>query len=108
THAGLNTALESLAAGVPMVAIPVGNDQPGVAARISWIGAGELLPVKQLSARRLRPLLEKVLHDPGYRASSRRWQAEIVRAEGLRRAAEIIEQVVKSQAPVLRSQAAVA
>ena len=32
THAGLNTALESLAAGVPMVAIPVTNDQPGVAA----------------------------------------------------------------------------
>jgi UDP:flavonoid glycosyltransferase YjiC (YdhE family) len=33
THAGLNIALESLAQGVPMVAIPVTNDQPGVAAR---------------------------------------------------------------------------
>ena len=32
THAGLNTALEALAQGVPMVAIPVGFDQPGVAA----------------------------------------------------------------------------
>jgi zeaxanthin glucosyltransferase len=31
THAGLNTVLESLAKGVPMVAIPVGYDQPGVA-----------------------------------------------------------------------------
>src|SRR4029077_8852204 len=28
THAGLNTALEALAQGVPMVAIPVGYDQP--------------------------------------------------------------------------------
>jgi zeaxanthin glucosyltransferase len=35
THAGLNTVLESLAQGVPQVAIPVGNDQPGVAARIA-------------------------------------------------------------------------
>jgi zeaxanthin glucosyltransferase len=35
THAGLNTVLESLAQGVPQVAIPVGNDRPGVAARIA-------------------------------------------------------------------------
>jgi UDP:flavonoid glycosyltransferase YjiC (YdhE family) len=34
THAGLNTALESLAQGVPMVAIPITNDQPGVASRL--------------------------------------------------------------------------
>ena len=33
THAGLNTTLESLAQGVPMVAIPIGYDQPGVASR---------------------------------------------------------------------------
>jgi UDP:flavonoid glycosyltransferase YjiC (YdhE family) len=36
THAGFNTALESLSCGIPMVAITVGNDQPGVAARIKW------------------------------------------------------------------------
>ena len=35
THAGLNTVLESLAQGVPQVAIPVTFDQPGVAARIA-------------------------------------------------------------------------
>jgi len=35
THAGLNTVLEALAQGVPQVAIPVTNDQPGVAARIA-------------------------------------------------------------------------
>ncbi len=35
THAGLNTVLESLAQGVPQVAIAVTYDQPGVAARIA-------------------------------------------------------------------------
>ena len=29
THAGLNTVLESLSEGVPLVAVPLGNDQPG-------------------------------------------------------------------------------
>jgi zeaxanthin glucosyltransferase len=43
THAGLNTALESLAYGVPMVAIPIGYDQFGVAARIAYHGVGESL-----------------------------------------------------------------
>jgi len=35
THAGLNTVLEALTQDVPQVAIPVTNDQPGVAARIA-------------------------------------------------------------------------
>lgn len=35
THAGLNTSLESLSNAVPMVAIPIASDQPGVAARIA-------------------------------------------------------------------------
>ena len=36
THAGINTVLEALSAGVPLVAIPVGFDQPGIAARIAY------------------------------------------------------------------------
>jgi zeaxanthin glucosyltransferase len=40
THAGLNTVLESLRCGVPVVAIPIANDQPGVAARVAWSGCG--------------------------------------------------------------------
>ena len=34
THAGVNTVLESLSEGVPLVAVPLGNDQFGVAARL--------------------------------------------------------------------------
>jgi UDP:flavonoid glycosyltransferase YjiC (YdhE family) len=36
THAGINTTLESLSNGVPLVAIPIANDQPGIGARIEW------------------------------------------------------------------------
>jgi hypothetical protein len=35
THAALNTVLESLAQGVPQLAIPITYDQPGIAARIA-------------------------------------------------------------------------
>ncbi|MFZ0710133.1 MAG: glycosyltransferase, partial [Terrimicrobiaceae bacterium] len=42
THAGLNTALESLNQGVPMVAIPIPNDQPEVASRLEWLGGAKV------------------------------------------------------------------
>jgi zeaxanthin glucosyltransferase len=66
THAGLNTTLESLAQGVPMVAIPIGYDQPGIAARIAHHGTGEFIEVDELTTDRLRVLIERVLQDPSY------------------------------------------
>jgi UDP:flavonoid glycosyltransferase YjiC (YdhE family) len=44
THAGMNTVIDSLSAGVPLVAIPITNDQPGVASRLVRTGAGEMVP----------------------------------------------------------------
>jgi UDP:flavonoid glycosyltransferase YjiC (YdhE family) len=49
THAGLNTVLEALAQGVPQVAIPVTNDQPGVAAGIANKKTGLFVPLNALS-----------------------------------------------------------
>ena len=46
THAGLNTALECLTRGVPMVAVPITNDQPGVAARIAYTKTGTVVPFR--------------------------------------------------------------
>jgi zeaxanthin glucosyltransferase len=83
THAGLNTALESLSAGVPMVAIPVGNDQPGVAARLKAAGVAEILPFQKLRADRLRPLVNKVLNDKTYRERAQALGAEIRKVDGL-------------------------
>jgi zeaxanthin glucosyltransferase len=96
THAGLNTALESLAAGVPMVAIPITNDQPGVAARIVWSGAGECIPPRKLTAPRLRTAIERVLKEDSYRDAVKRLQADMERAGGASRACEIIESVAGS------------
>ena len=103
THAGLNTALESLSSGVPMIAIPVGNDQPGVAARVKWLGTGELLPFKRLRADRLRTLVKKVLEQESYRLQVRRLMLEIKRTDGVEKAADLIEQVLHERRPVLRA-----
>jgi zeaxanthin glucosyltransferase len=91
THAGLNTVLESLAEGVPLVALPLGNDQPGVAARVAARGAGVVIPQKKLTARRLRAAVQAVLSDARYRRSATTLKKSIAAADGLNRAADVIE-----------------
>jgi zeaxanthin glucosyltransferase len=54
THGGLNTVLDALSFGVPLLAIPIAFDQPGVAARIVHTGAGERLGHRFLSAAKVR------------------------------------------------------
>jgi zeaxanthin glucosyltransferase len=101
THAGLNTALESLARGVPMVAIPITNDQPGVARRLEWLGVAEVVLPRQLTAPRLRQAIERVLHDPGYRTRAGARAREIASLDGVSRAADIVEEAFRTNAPVL-------
>ncbi len=97
THAGMNTALETLAHGVPAVAIPVGNDQPGVAARLKWSGAGEFLPLSQLRADRLRTLVERVLTDARYRQRAKELQRDFQASGGLKQAADIVERAIHAR-----------
>src|SRR4029077_5904918 len=92
THAGLNTVLESLAQGVPQLAIPVTYDQPGVAARIAHKRTGVVTSITGLSADRLAFLLEKVLTNPTYRENARKLQKAITQANGLSVAADLIEE----------------
>jgi zeaxanthin glucosyltransferase len=91
THAGLNTVLESLALGVPMVAIPNCHDQPGVAARIAHHGVGEFVEVNQLTSDRLATLVRHVTSNPSYRDRARYFQEVIAKTRGLDVAASLIE-----------------
>jgi zeaxanthin glucosyltransferase len=92
THAGLNTVLESLAQGVPQVAIPVTYDQPGVAARIAHQKTGVVTSLAGLTADHLAFLLEEVLTNSTYRENARKLQKAITEANGLSVAADLIEE----------------
>ncbi|MBD1850360.1 nucleotide disphospho-sugar-binding domain-containing protein [Leptolyngbya sp. FACHB-711] len=103
THGGLNTVLDSLSHGVPIVAIPITFEQPGTGARIRWTGVGEVMPVDyslrgsaphQLDVPMLKATIQQVLTEPVYRQNARRIQQAIEQAGGVRRAADIIEQVI--------------
>jgi len=92
THAGFNTVLEALTQGVPQIAIPVTNDQPGVAARIADKKTGRTTSLDRLDASNLSALLDEVVNNPIYRDNSRSIQKAIAKKNGLSVAADLLEQ----------------
>jgi UDP:flavonoid glycosyltransferase YjiC (YdhE family) len=95
THAGLNTVLEALCEGVPMVAVPLANDQPGVAARLKARGACVVVSRHRLNRARLRKAVLLVLQDSGYREAAQALQRAIRGLDGPDRAAYLIEQALR-------------
>ena len=95
THAGLNTVLEALSEGVPLVALPLGNDQPGVAARLKARGACVVVSRHRLNSVRLRSAIVLVLQNAKYREAAQVLQKFIQKSDGAECAADLIEQVLK-------------
>ncbi|WP_375498660.1 glycosyltransferase [uncultured Jatrophihabitans sp.] len=54
THGGMGATQKALSHGVPVVAVPFGRDQLEVARRVEVSGAGVRLPLRRLTAARLR------------------------------------------------------
>ena len=88
SHCGHGTTLKALAAGVPMVCIPMGRDQNDVAARVVHHGAGVRLPPRA-SAARVRRAVERVLATDRYREGAARMAATIA-AERAQRAEDAL------------------
>lgn len=91
THAGLNTVLECISHGIPMLCLPVTNDQPGVAKRVEWLGLGRVIPATQVTTRKLRRELECLLTTPAFQASACRYQGLLRKKNGFEEAADLVE-----------------
>ena len=96
-HGGLNTALECLTHGVPMIAVPITFDQPGVAARLVRAGAGRMIPIRDLTAEGLRAEILEVLTNAKYSTAAKLLQKQSFAQTGVRQAADIIERVLERQ-----------
>ena len=95
SHAGANTLLESLSCGVPMAAVPIADDQPGIAARIEHAGLGTVVPFEKVSVEKLRGAIDETLGNPAYRAAAQKMQAMLQKKDWLESAADITESALK-------------
>jgi MGT family glycosyltransferase len=78
THAGLGTVIAAAAHGVPVVASPLGRDQPGNAARIVELGIGASLDASA-GVDEIRAVVDRLLIAGGERAAAQALRDEIAR-----------------------------
>ena len=102
THGGQNTVLEAIHAGVPMIALPRGADQPALAARIEHAGIGLRDSFHRPDANRLRAKIRRVLSDKAFRQRMAEVRAAVVSAGGASYAADVAERVLVERRPITR------
>ncbi|MBQ0890192.1 oleandomycin glycosyltransferase [Streptomyces sp. RM72] len=91
THGGMNSVNEALYAGVPMLVVPQGADQPLVARRVAELGAGLAVRTEDATVERVRGLARRVLEDPGFRTAAEGLRDAQRAAGGFARAADELE-----------------
>jgi MGT family glycosyltransferase len=92
THGGHGTVMKALAAGVPMVVMPMGRDQPENATRLLAAGAGVRIK-RSASPDKIAAAVRKVLGDESYRAAAQRLAAAIAEETAEDRAAAELEEL---------------
>jgi MGT family glycosyltransferase len=90
THGGMNSTMESLYYGVPVVVIPQMPEQMMTALRVQELGLGVMLDKNTVTAVQLRTAVEQVMDDSAYRMRVQDMQRHIQNAGGYKRAAGAI------------------
>ncbi|TYB64872.1 oleandomycin glycosyltransferase [Nonomuraea sp. PA05] len=98
THGGMNSVNEAMYAGVPMLVIPQGADQPLVARRVVELGAGLSISARDAGPGLVRALARRLLAEPRFMAAADRLQVAEREAGGYVRAADELERYLHRSA----------
>ncbi|HEV3362853.1 MAG TPA: nucleotide disphospho-sugar-binding domain-containing protein, partial [Acidimicrobiia bacterium] len=99
THGGFNSVKESLAAGVPMVVIPISADQPYSAERCAALGVGVAVGSDGRSPVAVRQAVRTVLADQGYKRRAREMQDDMAALPGPQHAVALLEALHRNPVP---------
>ena len=95
SHGGMSTITAALTAGVPMVCIPQGREQPINAARVAATGTGRVL-APEAPAAEIASVIEATLRDQAARAAALRFAATIASLGAGENATDEVEQLRRS------------
>jgi len=96
-HGGSGTMLAALAAGIPLVIVPVAADQPDNADLCSAAGVARVVPLDGVDAAGVRAAIETVTTEEAYRSRALEVAEEIAAMPGPDAAVERLEAIVEGQ-----------
>lgn len=92
SHGGFNSISESLYYGVPIIAIPIANDQHMVAKRLMELGAGITLDMKEITVPILQQSVNNIIIDKNFYKSCKKISASFQQAGGCKMA---VNEIIK-------------
>ncbi len=95
SHSGLNTALDALSYGRPIVAIPLGIEQGAIATKLKRAGCA--IVVKKRKKKNIQKALSEILSNPEYKENCLRLKEEIETSGGLERAVDVIQNIIEQE-----------
>jgi MGT family glycosyltransferase len=98
SHGGLSTITAALTAGVPLVCIPQGRDQPDKAQRVAASGVGRVVATSAPPAE-IATVLRELLADPAALRAARRFAGVIARLGGGDAATREVVRLARLRAP---------
>ncbi|MEV6350497.1 nucleotide disphospho-sugar-binding domain-containing protein [Actinoplanes sp. NPDC051851] len=102
THAGMNSVMEGLAAGVPMALIPRSAEQRFIADQLVRLGVGEYALLDGHDPARLYVGITELAADPAVRAAAVAWRHQLAGVDGPARAAALLTAEATRESPSCR------
>jgi UDP:flavonoid glycosyltransferase YjiC (YdhE family) len=96
THAGHGTVMAGTRHGVPMLCVPMGRDQPMLAARVEELGLGVALPL-DTTTEALAAAIRRTLEDPALSERTQRFATVLTGHPGLDDAIGTVEGLLEGE-----------
>ncbi len=102
-HGGNNSTNETLAAGKPLLVVPVGGEQGDNASRVVFLGAGLRAELRRARPEELRAKVFRLLEEPGFSRRAEELAREVAKTDGVGSSAVLLERLAQSRARVERA-----
>jgi MGT family glycosyltransferase len=94
SHGGNNSTNEALAAGVPLLVLPIGGEQGDNASRVVYLGAGLRADIRTLTATSVGAQVRRLLDEPAFRERAQRCAAHLSQRNSPQAASAAINQLL--------------
>jgi MGT family glycosyltransferase len=99
-HGGNNSTNETLAAGKPLLVVPMGGEQRDNSRRVEHLGAGLTEWPEQLTVERVRQAVTRLREEPRFRQRATELQRHLEETDGTETSARLIAHVARTKSPV--------